>query len=210
MSFVFPYEGYLRNKINTKYDVPYGLTEEYLLKFHFGLHDDADIIDTLQEYWFDWGAFGAPLYKNQELFPWDCTEAYGRHPTKCNECNLAKHVLAFPLDSWSIAELHLHRDPYLYPPGDTSWMQNRLKVLTALSLLSRAAVGMAKSEKFRATTSWLDFKSNHPRTQNPSRVRVKLGGIHRAQPCSHSFETDGLLESGSSRLKSMKLSETSE
>ena len=154
MSFVCPYEGYLRNKIDTKYDVPQGLIEEYLFKFHFGIHDDADIIDTLQEYWFDWGAFGGPLYKNQDLFPWDCTEAYGRYPTRCNECNLAKHVLAFPFDSWSISELHLHRDPNLYPQKESSWIQNRLKVLSAMSSLSRAAVGMAISWIFSRDYVW--------------------------------------------------------
>ncbi|KAJ5341922.1 hypothetical protein N7541_011046 [Penicillium brevicompactum] len=51
MSFVCPQEGYMRNSVKTKYDVPSGLTEEYLLRFHFGRHDDADIIDSLQEYW---------------------------------------------------------------------------------------------------------------------------------------------------------------
>jgi hypothetical protein len=29
--------------------VPNGLTEEYLLKFHYGRHDESDIIDTLAE-----------------------------------------------------------------------------------------------------------------------------------------------------------------
>ncbi|KAJ5326117.1 uncharacterized protein N7506_009219 [Penicillium brevicompactum] len=93
MSFVCPQEGYVRHNVKTKYDVPSGLTEEYLLRFHFGRHDDADIIDSLQEYWYDWGAFGSSLYKCQDLFPWDCTEAYGRYPTRCGDCNTAKHIV---------------------------------------------------------------------------------------------------------------------
>jgi len=110
MSFVCPQEGYLRNKVHTKYDVPSGLTEEFLLRFHFGRHDKADIIDILQEYWYDWGVFGALLYKYQDLFPWNCTEVYGRNAVKCEDCNLAKHILTFPFDAWSIVELHLARD----------------------------------------------------------------------------------------------------
>jgi hypothetical protein len=69
ISFVCPQEGYVKRPVKTKYDVPSGLTEEYLLKFRYGRHDEADIIDTLQEYWYDWGAFGRPLYKYQDLFP---------------------------------------------------------------------------------------------------------------------------------------------
>lgn len=188
MSFVCPQEGYLRNRVRTKYDVPCGLTEEYLLKFHFGRHDEVDIIDDLQEYWYDWGAFGAPLYKNQDLFPWDCSEAYGRYPTKCNDCNLAKHIWTFPFDSWSMVELHLHRDSQMYPPSDGKWMGNRLKVLAAASLLARAAAGMVRSKRFRDETEWLSPMSDMPLNEEPGLVRVKLGGIHRAQPFSHYFE----------------------
>lgn len=113
MSFICPPEGYKMNRVNTKFDVPNGLTEEYLQRFYFGRHDDADIIDSLQEYWYDWGAFGSPLYKYQDLFPWDCTEAWGRYPTRCGECNVAKHVWAFPFDSWSIIALHLTREHHM-------------------------------------------------------------------------------------------------
>lgn len=74
MSFMCPNEGYLQRGVHTKYDVPSGLTEEYLQRFYFGRYDEADVIDTAQEYWYDWGAFGGPLYKYQDLFPWDCTE----------------------------------------------------------------------------------------------------------------------------------------
>jgi hypothetical protein len=91
----------VKERIKTKFDVPNGQIEEYLLKFRFGRHDDADIVDTLQEYWHDWGAFGGHIYKYQGLFPWDCTEAYSRYPVECNEYNLAKHVWSFPFDSWS-------------------------------------------------------------------------------------------------------------
>lgn len=191
MSFVCPQEGYLRNKVHTKYDVPSGLTEEYLLRFHFGRHDDADVIDTLQEYWYDWGAFGAPLYKYQDLFPWDCTEAYGKNPVKCGDCNLAKHILAFPFDAWSIVELHLARDQHMYAPPSNipnSWMHNRLLILGAFSILTRAAAAMAKTPSFCDATQWLHTKDSELRGGDPALTRVKLGGIHRAQPFSHYFE----------------------
>lgn len=55
MSFVTRPGSYIREKVVSKYDVPNGLTEEYLLKFRQGRHDDSDLVDTLQEYWYDWG-----------------------------------------------------------------------------------------------------------------------------------------------------------
>ncbi|KAI4139911.1 MAG: hypothetical protein L6R39_006049 [Caloplaca ligustica] len=55
MSFVTRPGSYLREKVISKFDVPNGLTEEYLLKFRQGRHDDSDLVDTLQEYWHDWG-----------------------------------------------------------------------------------------------------------------------------------------------------------
>ncbi|KAI9933669.1 hypothetical protein MW887_008142 [Aspergillus wentii] len=191
MSFFCPQEGYIRNKVHSKFDVPSGLTEEYLLRFHFGRHDDADVIDTLQEYWCDWGAFGSPLYKYQDLFPWDCTEAYGRYPTRCNDCNLAKHILAFPFDAWSIIQLHLNRDPHMYAPSSNvshSWIENRLLILTASSILTKAAAAMAKTPGFCHATQWLHSEQSKLRRRDPSLTRVKLGGIHRAQPFSHYFE----------------------
>ncbi|KAJ4124157.1 hypothetical protein NW768_009511 [Fusarium equiseti] len=202
MSFVCPDEGYKKSRgVRTKFDVPFGLTEEYLLRFHFGRHDEADIIDTYQEYWYDWGAFGSTLYKYQDLYPWDCTEAYGRYPTKCGDCNLAKHVWAFPFDSWSMSSHHLSRDRHMYAPAltdktstavgrdatPTSWMRNRLTVLSAMSTLHRAATAMAHSLKFQKATAWLHKGPMHT-LLDPSLKRVKLGGIHRAQPCSHYFE----------------------
>jgi hypothetical protein len=227
MSFVCPDEGYLQRGVATKYDVPSGLTEEYLLRFHFGRHDEADMIDTQQEYWYDWGAFGGPLYRYQDLFPWDCTEAYGRYPTRCGACNLAKHVWAFPFDAWSVAALHLTRDRHMYGPaavdpslaaagpGATpqTWMRNRLMVLAATNMLSRTAVAMAQTPRFARATAWLHPKhhSSPPTAAGgkgkttttaasssgssssllaayPALARVKLGGIHRAQPFSHYFE----------------------
>ncbi|OGM45322.1 hypothetical protein ABOM_006404 [Aspergillus bombycis] len=195
MSFVCPPEGYLNNKIISKFDVPIGLTEEYLLRFHYGRHDEADLIDTLQEYWYDWGAFNSPLYNYQDLFPWDCTEAYRRYPTKCGDCNLSKHVWAFPFDSWSIIALHLYRDKHMYQPKqDTDskatnpWLRDRLTILTASSILARAATAMAKSPTFCKATAWLHSKEKGLRRIDPSLARVKLGGIHRAQPFSHYFE----------------------
>ncbi|RAH49433.1 uncharacterized protein BO95DRAFT_471004 [Aspergillus brunneoviolaceus CBS 621.78] len=196
MSFVCPQDGYLRSQVRTKYDVPRGLTEEYLLRFHFGRHDEADVLDTLQEYWYDWGAFGGTLYKYQDLFPWDCTEAYQQHPKFCGSCNLAKHIWAFPFDAWSLIALHLQRGPQMYATAkpsnrgmeDVSWMRDRLTVLTALSLLNRGATAMARSEKFVQATQWLHSADKGPRQAHPSLTRVKLGGIHRAQPYSHYYE----------------------
>lgn len=195
MSFVCPPEGYLNNKIISKFDVPIGLTEEYLLRFHYGRHDEADLIDTLQEYWYDWGAFDSTLYNYQDLFPWDCTEAYRKYPTKCGDCNLSKHVWAFPFDSWSIIALHLYRDKHMYQPkqdADTKttnhWLRDRLTILTASSILARAATAMAKSPTFCKATAWLHSKEKGLRRIDPSLARVKLGGIHRAQPFSHYFE----------------------
>ncbi|KAK2768344.1 hypothetical protein FQN54_000198 [Arachnomyces sp. PD_36] len=193
ISFVCRPAGYMKRVIKSKFDVPNGLTEEYLLKYRYGRYHDADIIDTLQEYWHDWGAFNKTPYPFQDLFPWDCTEAYGKYPVKCGEFNIAKHIWAFPFDSWSIISLHLQRDRCLYPhtelPGATSqplsdqeWMRNRLTVLTAQSTLIRAAAAMVQNPTLRATTSWL-HKQNDPHLD-----RLKLGGIHRAQPFSHSFD----------------------
>lgn len=200
MSFVCPNEGYTNQDVKSQFDVPKGLTEEYLLRFRFGRYDEADIIDTYQEYWHDWGAFGGSIYPYQDLFPWDCTEAYRKCRTRCGECNLAKHVWAFPFDSWSIAALHLARDSHMYAPtsvvGETglhaspqSWLKNRLQVLRAASILHRVAAAMAKSRSFCRATAWLAWlDAEELRNQNVSLIRVKLGGIHRAQPYSHYFE----------------------
>ncbi|KAH0551493.1 hypothetical protein GP486_007291, partial [Trichoglossum hirsutum] len=191
MSFVSRPGSYSKDPVKTKFDVPSGLTEEYLLRFRYGRHDESDIVDMLQEYWHDWGGFGGHIYENQSLFPWDCTEAFGRYPATCNDCNMAKHVWAFPFDSWSIAALHLTKDRHLYPAAnpenpqplsDAEWMQNRLAVLVAQDVLLAAATAMARTPLFHKATAWL-------RTQaDPRRDRLKLGGIHRAQPFSHAFE----------------------
>ncbi|KAI9868519.1 MAG: hypothetical protein M1813_005963 [Trichoglossum hirsutum] len=191
ISFVCRPGSYLKEEIHSKFDVPNGQIEEYLLKFRFGRHDEADVVDTLQEYWYDWGAFGGHIYKYQDIFPWDCTEAYGRYPVKCNDCNLAKHVWSFPFDSWSIIYLHLARDRSFYAPvnaaepaplSDLEWMRNRLTVLLAQDMLLSAAVAMARSPAFRKATKWLQDQPD------PRLDRLKLGGIHRAQPFSHHFE----------------------
>ncbi|XEV03037.1 hypothetical protein FSHL1_008324 [Fusarium sambucinum] len=184
----------------SRYDVPNGLTEEYLFKFRYGRHDDSDIIDSLSEYWTDWGGFEGPIYPYQDVFPWDCTEAYDRYPGYCGDCNISKHVLAFPFDSWSIASLHLARGRELYPPiprlidkstrgnhaegfmSDTDWFKNRLTVLLGQETLLATAVAMSYNPQFRASTNWLHGDSD--KTMD----RLKLGGIHRAQPFSHHFE----------------------
>ncbi|OKL57187.1 hypothetical protein UA08_07335 [Talaromyces atroroseus] len=201
MSFVCPDEGYLRPIVQNKFSVPAGLTQDYISQFYFGHSDkDADIIDTYQEYWSDWGAFGGPIYKYQNIFPWDCTEAYGRYPTCCGNCNMSKHVWAFPFDSWSMISHHLTREQHMYAPSSLSepqittepspqaWMRNRLNVLSASTKLYRAAAAMAKTAAFRSATAWLSSSSkpgSELRSLYPSLVRVKLGGIHRAQPFSH-------------------------
>ena len=182
MSFVCRPEGYRRERrVRTKFDVPSGLCEEYLLKFRYGFHVDSDIFDTLQEYWYDWGAFSGPLYRYQHLFPWDCTEAYNRSSAKCNDCNISKHVWSFPSDSWSIAELHLTRGRMMYPDisSDQEWMKNRMMVILAQTALFTAAKAMAESVTFHNATSWI---AKHA---DPRMDRIKLGGIHRAQPFSH-------------------------
>lgn len=190
LSFVCRPAGYVKPDIKSKFDVPSGLTEEYLARFRHGRYDESDIIDTLQEYWHDWGAFGNHLYKYQDLFPWDCTEAFERYPMTCGDCNLAKHVWAFPFDSWSIISLHLLRDRYDYPSNSkmlmthTEWMRNRLLVLSAQEKLITAAAAMAGNTLFRARTDWIH------KQDNPAKDKLKLGGIHRAQPYSHSYDQE--------------------
>ncbi|GKU20485.1 unnamed protein product [Fusarium langsethiae] len=184
----------------SKYDVPNGFTEEYLLKPRYGRSVDSDIIDSLSEYWTDWGGFEGPIYPYQDVFPWDCTEAYDRYPGNCGDCNISKHVLAFPFDSWSIASLHLARSREFYPPSptltdqpikesqaegamsDRDWFKNRLTILLGQDALLAAAVAMSCNHQLRASTNWLHGDSD------ATVDRLKLGGIHRAQPFSHHFE----------------------
>ncbi|KAM5363050.1 hypothetical protein ACJZ2D_012235 [Fusarium nematophilum] len=200
MSFICRPGAYIQTTTRSKFDVPNGLTEEYLLKFRYGRHDESDIIDTLSEYWYDWGGFEGPIYPYQDVFPWDCTEAYDRYPGKCSECNISKHVWAFPFDSWSIISLHLAKGRQLYPRHafpktasitkkhatglmtDTDWFQNRLTVLLGQDVLLAAAAALAKCAPFRESTLWLHQQDDQKLD------RLKLGGIHRAQPFSHHFE----------------------
>lgn len=201
MSFVCRPEAYTAAVMRSKYDVPNGLTEEYLLRFRYGRHDESDIIDTLAEYWYDWGGFEGPLYPYQDVFPWDCTEAYDGYPGKCGQCNISKHVWAFPFDSWSIISLHLAKGRQFYPRDafpheatraakgqttgqmtDTEWFRNRLTVLLGQDVLLAAAVALAQCDAFRESTLWLHQQ------EDEKLDRLKLGGIHRAQPFSHHFE----------------------
>ena len=62
MSFVCRPESYRREQVESKFDVPNGLMEEYFLKFRKGRHDDADVVDTLQEYWHDWGESSSDMH----------------------------------------------------------------------------------------------------------------------------------------------------
>jgi hypothetical protein len=205
MSFVCPpgsYDSPRRVRPKSKKQAPNGITEEYLLRFRqYGHHEESDIVDTLLEYWHDWGAFGDPLYKYQGLFPWDCTEAYRMGEPdrggKCNDCSITKHVWSYPFDAWSMVQLHINRNRYMYSPphgstrktlSDPEWMHNRLTALCALKALNTVAVAMAKTHSFRASCRW-----NHERKRltpdMASRLdRVKLSGIYRAQPKSHNFE----------------------
>lgn len=189
ISFVVRIGSYDRAKITSKYDVPNGLTEEYLFGFRSGRHDDSDITDTLQEYWYDWGAFRSQLYKYHDQFPWDCTEAFKRNAPTCNDCTISRHVWAFPFDSWSVIQLNLQKDHRWYIPSggparinDKEWLENRFKLFVAQDALIRGAIAMAQSTALRHETDWL-------RTSlDPQYDRLKLGGIHRAQPFSHHFE----------------------
>ncbi|KKY27871.1 hypothetical protein UCDDS831_g00584 [Diplodia seriata] len=207
MSFVCRKEAYAAAPVETKFDVPNGLTEEYLLKFRYGFHQDSDIVDSLQEYWHDWGAFGTYLYPFQDLFPWDCSEAFGRHPVGCPHCNISKHVWAFPYDSWSIIALHASRSRFLYAPpppadddaisptttDDEAWLRNRLTLLSAVSALTAGAAAMARTKAFRRATAWLHQPGAAGTTTTTTTTtaahldRLRLGGIHRAQPWSTSF-----------------------
>ena len=184
MSFVCRPSAYVPSKVKTKFDVPNGLTEEYLLQFRYGRHIDSDMLDSLSEYWHDWCGFNSHLYKYQDLFAWDCTEAYGRLSSQCGDCNMAKHVWAFPFDSFSVVQMHLSRSRELYPGrmSDHDWMRNRLSVLVAQEKLITVATAMTRSNAFYKATAWLHT------SVNPSNDRLKLGGIHRAQPYSHQFE----------------------
>ncbi|KAM7183569.1 hypothetical protein V8F20_012570 [Naviculisporaceae sp. PSN 640] len=212
MSFVCRPGAYIPERVKSKYDVPNGLTEEYLLKFRYGRHDESDILDSLSEYFFDWGAFGGPIYPYQDLFPWDCTEAFGRYPVTCGGCNIAKHVWAFPFDTWSLVSFHLTKPRNLYPHcgfpadhdegtpalihhpvgekarlrsgvmSDYEWFKNRLTVLLAQDVLLSAAAAMARCAPFRESTLWLH------KQELEKNDRLKLGGIHRAQPFSHHYE----------------------
>jgi hypothetical protein len=202
VSFTSPPDGYDSQrpvKPQSERSTPSSLTEEYLLRFrHYGHHDESDIIDTMLEYWYDWGAFGGPLYKYQNLFPWDCTEAFKiGDNSKCNNCSIAKHVWSFPFDAWSMVQLHLFKERSMYSLqhnsgkeilSDTEWMRNRLTTLSALKALNTVAVAMAKTLSFRATCYW-NREQNKLTPETVLKLdRIKLSGIHRAQPHSHPFK----------------------
>lgn len=191
MSFATRPGSYARDDVSSKWDIPFGMTEEYLLDFYLGKYNDSDIIDTLQEYWHDWGGFGRNLYQFQHLFPWDCTEAYKQMGGNCNECSLSKHVWSFPFDALSITKLHLLRRSSQYPPSSNNrekpkgseWhLDNRLTVLLAQDALVTVAKALSELPSFRNACAWLQNQ------QDPWFDRLKLGGIHRAQPFSHHFE----------------------
>lgn len=191
LSFATRPGSFAKDDVSSKWDVPFGMTEEYLLDFYLGKYNDSDIIDTLQEYWYDWGGFGRNLYQFQHLFPWDCTEAYKQMGGKCNECSLSKHVWSFPFDALSITKLHLLRRSSQYPPSSNNrerpkrseWhLDNRMTVLLAQDALVTVAKALSELPSFRNACAWLQNQ------QDPWFDRLKLGSIHRAQPFSHHFE----------------------
>jgi hypothetical protein len=182
---------------SSKKSTPNGLTEEYLLRFRkHSHHNGSGLFDTLQEYWYDWGAFGGPIFSHQDVFLWDCTEACGTaannsSQVKCNECSIAKHVFAFPFDSWSLIHARVLRDRRCYASrgrmSDQAWQQNRTSVLLALEALNKVALGMAKTTSFRVSCKWINLEPSviHSRSTVPQRYpierrmymqdRVKLG-----------------------------------
>ncbi|KAL3465356.1 hypothetical protein BJX64DRAFT_285615 [Aspergillus heterothallicus] len=177
--------------IKSKFDTPLGLTEEYLL--HSPPHTNtSDLIDSLHEYWHDWASLSEVPYHYQDLFPWDCTEAFHRYPGTCGRCNLAKHVWACPFDSWGVISLHLSRERDGYPLGkekdgdeEESWMRNRLLLLAAQSTLTLGFLAMSRNTDLREATYWLHdttSSNNADGTVRPDLDRVKHSGIHRAQP----------------------------
>ncbi|KAI4250714.1 MAG: hypothetical protein L6R42_008658 [Xanthoria sp. 1 TBL-2021] len=86
--------------------------------------------------------------------------------------------------------LHLARRRSFYPPetagarslANKEWMRNRLTVLLAHDALLAATSAMYRSTLLRTATGWLH---THPHERVD---RLKLGGIHRAQPFSHEFD----------------------
>lgn len=201
MSFVCPDEGYQQRIVRTKHDVAPGLTEEYLGNLYFGRHEESDLLDTCQEYWYDWAGLDKPLCNHGQLFPFDCTRALAgpKHDgfNDCGDCGLSRHLWAFPFDSWAMVSMHLARDPFAYyqrqpydidtPEHHKSWFKGRLEVLHAQSVLCRAASAMVRSPLVQASTAWMHSNSS-PLASQPSLARIRMGGIHRAQPMSHYYE----------------------
>lgn len=228
ISFVVNENSLQAVKPANKEEVPNGFVEEFLLRIRNGRHDASDMFEALQEYWYNWGCLEQPLYQYQDIFPWDCTEAYKENPVKCGKCSLSKHVCSAPFDAWSLISLHLTRSRWLYPKhafpitdakqdqlrnghkaplvasdrelakgkkgGDydspywedgvmeaEEWKRNRLTVLLAQDALLKIATAMASSSAFRDSM-------NNLSKRGPTYDRVKLGGLHRAQPYSHHFE----------------------
>jgi hypothetical protein len=88
---------------------------------------------------------------------------------------------------------------------DQAWFRNRLTVLLAQDVLLAGAVAMARCAPFRESTLWLHkrtppsplLRAPFPQVQrltkpdpSPQTDRLKLGGIHRAQPFSHNFDQE--------------------
>lgn len=172
VSFVCPPGAYdlpVRVRPRSKRVAPNGLTEEYLFRFYkYGHHNEADILDTLLEYWKDWAAMDETIFYRQELFPWDCTEACqmgtenNNAGVDCGDCTIVQHAWAFPFDSWSVIQLHLFRERRFYSPRDkkatslseAAWIQNRLEVLGALWALNHVATAMMNTKQIRAACRW--------------------------------------------------------
>lgn len=76
-----------------------------------------------------------------------------------------------------------------YPPTDNNatltckqWYENRFKLFVAQDALIRGALAMSRTRELREASDWFRTSSE------PRYDRLKLGGIHRAQPYSHHFE----------------------
>ena len=175
ISFVCPDEGYHQRIVRTKHDVAPGFTEEYLGNLYFGRHEESDLLDNCQEYWYDWAGLDKPICKHGELFPFDCTRAMSgpKHDgfNDCGDCGLSRHLWAFPYDSWAMLSMHLARDPFAYyqrqphdidtPEQRASWFKSRLEVLHAQSVLCRAASAMTNSPLAQSSTAWMHSSSSH-------------------------------------------------
>ncbi|KAJ3546271.1 hypothetical protein NM208_g1638 [Fusarium decemcellulare] len=235
MSFVCRSNDYIARGPGPKYNTPHGHVEEYLFKYRFGRHDESDIIDTLQEYWYDWGNFEGFLYPYQDIFPWDCTEGFEKNPHRCGDCDISEHVWAFPFDSFSLISLHLSRARHFYPqsavpkkPCQNPGGDEKVTDLAEPQETPEAQGVMPDSEWFKnrlnllmgqyslltgatAMAKCYSLRTAVSWIENEKADvyidRIKLGGIVRAQPFSHHFENNEYYQYYVAEWTSLKLSD---